>query len=66
MSIFVGKDSARRLDLIAHERGLAPSEIADARRSENSLVRFAYRYKLSFDWLILGDLRGRLSMARRG
>jgi hypothetical protein len=37
-----------RLDLIAHERGLAPSEFADAKRSENSLVRFAYRHKLSY------------------
>jgi hypothetical protein len=55
-----------RLDLIAYERGLAPSEVEAAKRSEEELVWFALRHGLSIDWLVEGDLRGRLRMARRG
>jgi hypothetical protein len=55
-----------RLDLIAYERGLAPSEVEAAKRSEEELVSFALRHGLSIDWLVEGDLRGRLRMARRG
>jgi hypothetical protein len=53
-----------RLDLVAYERGLPPAEINKAKSSERALVDFAYRQNLSFDWLISGDLRGRLRMAR--
>jgi hypothetical protein len=55
-----------RLDLIAHERGLPPAEIRKAKSSEQDLIDFAYSQNLSFDWLILGDLRGRLRMAKWG
>jgi hypothetical protein len=53
-----------RLDLVAHEHDLPAAEISKAKSSERALVDFAYRHDLSFDWLILGDLRGRLRMAK--
>lgn len=54
-----------RVDLIAHERGLLQSEIKKAKTcGDDALLDFARCHGLSIDWLILGDLRGRLRMAR--
>jgi hypothetical protein len=54
-----------RIDLIAHERGFPESEVADAKTClDEALIAFAMRNGLSLDWLILGDLQGRMRQAR--
>ena len=59
-----GHDAIRRRILwVAHERKLPPSEIERAIRGKDAyLVQFIERHNLSFDWLLLGDLKGLLRM----
>jgi hypothetical protein len=52
-----------RIELVAFERGLSRTEISAAKSSYRALVDFADRYDLSVDWLVCGDLGGRLRMA---
>ena len=47
-----------RLNLIAHERGITGPEIKKAVRSDAALHDLARRHLLSYDWLLVGDLRG--------
>jgi hypothetical protein len=58
----------KRIALIAAERKLDPSETKALIRgrwlSTYHLCQFAKKHHLSFDWLIGGDLKGRLRMAR--
>jgi hypothetical protein len=55
-----------RIRLVAHERGLAPEEIKKALGLKHfDLMCFAEKCGLSYDWLLTGDLRGLLTMARR-
>jgi hypothetical protein len=54
-----------RIDLIAHERGLSESEAARAKTlTTSALLAFAARHSLSMDWLVTGDLQGRMRQAR--
>jgi hypothetical protein len=59
----------QRIALIAAERKLDPSEIKSLMKGRwlpsYDLCQFAKRHRLSFDWLLGGDLKGRLRMARR-
>jgi hypothetical protein len=59
----------QRIALIAAERNLDPSEISTLMKGRwlptFDLCQFAKRHRLSFDWLLGGDLKGRLKMARR-
>jgi hypothetical protein len=55
----------QRIWLIANERNLSNDQIAGAITcKDNDLLQFAEDHKLSLDWLICGDLEGRLRMAR--
>jgi hypothetical protein len=54
-----------RIDLVTAERGLPSSEAQKARSSERGLHEFVLSHRLSYDWLILGDIRG-LLQNRRG
>ena len=49
-----------RIALIGNERGISRSEIKKAMQSEKGMTAFTQRQKISFDWLLLGDLRGLL------
>jgi hypothetical protein len=59
----------RRIALIAAERKLDPSEINALMKGRwlptFDLCQFAKKHRLSFDWLLGGDLKGRLRMAQR-
>ena len=59
----------RRIALIAAERKLDPAEIKSLMKGRwlppEDLCQFVKRHRLSFDWLLGGDLKGRLRMARR-
>jgi hypothetical protein len=58
----------KRIALIAAERKLDPSEtkalMTGRRLPHHPLCQFAKKHHLSFDWLLCGDLKGRLRMAR--
>jgi hypothetical protein len=54
---------AARIDLVAAERGFDASEIEPAKKRDDELIDFAVRHSLSIDWLLYGDLRGRMNMA---
>jgi hypothetical protein len=55
----------RRIQLIAHERRLQPSEVAKALTCRTfAVVQFAERHRISCDWLIFGDLKGLLRTAQ--
>jgi hypothetical protein len=54
---------AARIDLVAAERGLDDSEIGLVKECDDALIDFAIHHNLNLDWLIYGDLRGRVSMA---
>jgi hypothetical protein len=55
-----------RIRLVAHERRLAPQETKKALGLKHfDLMCFAEKYGLGYDWLLTGDLRGLLTMARR-
>ena len=55
-----------RIRLVAHERGLPPDEVKQAiGLRDRPLIEFIRRHRLSFDWVLAGDLRGRLRQARR-
>ena len=47
-----------RFDLIAQERAIPLSEIRGACRTEGALHAFIRRHLLSYDWVLLGDVRG--------
>jgi hypothetical protein len=54
----------QRIRLIANERNLSNDQIAKAITcKDDELLQFAKDHKLSLDWLICGDLEGRLRMA---
>jgi hypothetical protein len=58
-----------RIRLIAQERGVPATELKwIGRLKHEDLVQFAQRYRVSYDWLLCGDLRGllRTARARRG
>jgi hypothetical protein len=55
---------AARVRLIAHERGLPAAETLSAHKSDGGILQFCERHGVSIDWLVCGDLRGRLRMAR--
>jgi hypothetical protein len=59
----------QRIALIAAERKLDPSEINSLMKGRwlptFDLCQFAKKHRLSFDWLLGGDLKGRLRMAQR-
>jgi hypothetical protein len=48
----------KRLHLIARERGIKGSEIRKAVSSETAMHDLMHRHLLSYDWVLLGDLRG--------
>jgi hypothetical protein len=57
----------RRIALIAAERKLDPSETTAVMKGRLTLYhigQFAKKHHVSVDWLIAGDLKGRLRMAR--
>jgi hypothetical protein len=55
----------QRIRLIANERNLSNDQIAKAITcKDDDLLQFADDHNLSLDWLICGDLQGRLRMAR--
>jgi hypothetical protein len=55
----------QRIRLIANELNLSNDQIARAITcKDDDLLQFAEDHKLSLDWLICGDLEGRLRMAR--
>jgi hypothetical protein len=55
----------QRIRLIANERNLSNNQIAKAITcKDEDLLQFAENHSLSLDWLICGDLKGRLRMAR--
>jgi hypothetical protein len=55
----------RRIQVIAHERRLQPSEVAKALTCRTfDVVQFAERHRISCDWLICGDLKGLLRTAQ--
>jgi hypothetical protein len=58
------KNIRRRLQVIAQERRLSPSEISKAIRSDASLSAFCTAHNLSFDWVFYGDLKGLLRTAQ--
>jgi hypothetical protein len=67
----IGKVAFRRLvrariRLLATERGLPESEIKPvlSRLTDEEILTFASRHRLSLDWLLSGCLKGRLRMAR--
>jgi hypothetical protein len=47
-----------RLNLIAAERNIDREELRQAKMHERGLRDFAYRHRVSLDWLYFGDLRG--------
>jgi hypothetical protein len=58
----------KRIAFIAAERKLNASEtkalMSGRRISTYGLCQFGEKHRLSFDWLLAGDLKGRLKMAR--
>jgi hypothetical protein len=55
----------RRIQVIAHERRLQPSEVAKALTCRTfEVLKFAERHRISVDWLIHGDLKGLLRTAQ--
>jgi hypothetical protein len=60
-----GSDSSdavrRRVMVLAHERGLPPTDVAPLLRkriSTASIGPFCEKYGVSYDWLLCGDLAG--------
>lgn len=48
-----------RLRLVAYERQINPAELAPALSlRDKPLIAFIRRHGLSFDWVLLGDLKG--------
>ncbi len=57
----------RRVRAFAEERSLPPSDIAKLmykRISNRDVMPFCKKHKVSFDWLLCGDLRGLQRMTR--
>src|SRR5258708_31326315 len=57
----------RRVRAIAEERSLPPAAIAKLmhkRISNRDVMLFCEKHKVSFDWLLCGDLRGLQRMTR--
>lgn len=53
-----------RIDLVAVERGIPESQVQRAKLSAVAAIDFALDNNLSIDWLLYGDLRGRLRQAQ--
>jgi hypothetical protein len=54
-----------RVRLFAHERKLPDTEIKwIGRLKHQDMVSFVKRHRVTWDWLLCGDLKGRLRMAR--
>jgi hypothetical protein len=55
-----------RIRLVASERGLPESEIRPviSRLAHEEVARFVTKHRLSYDWLLCGDLQGLLRMER--
>lgn len=54
-----------RLTLLSHERPtIEIKEVRKATKNDEALLSFARRHAVRLDWLICGDLRGLLWMAR--
>jgi hypothetical protein len=55
-----------RITLLAEQRQIPKSELAWlGRLKHEELVRFAERHRVDYEWMLTGDLRGLLRMARR-
>ena len=55
-----------RLLLLAYERGISVSELPKVGRCMTPpLADFGQKHSVSWDWLICGDLKGLLTMARK-
>ena len=67
MSKAIDRGAVRqRMLLFAHERNLDPDMIVPKRLSDDAVISFCHDHGASFDWIIRGDLRGRLRQARYG
>jgi len=53
-----------RIDLLVAESKVSKQAAQKAKSSETALLKFAVRYDVSLDWLILGDLRGLMRTTR--
>lgn len=53
-----------RVDLLVAERKVSRRDARKAKASEEALLKFANRYDISLDWLVIGDLRGLLRTTR--
>jgi hypothetical protein len=55
------KAMQRRVRAFAHEKKLAPTDIKKLmkkRPSDSAIMAFCKKHKVSFDWLLAGDLKG--------